>query len=483
MLRRLRGRVLALTARIVGGYTLAAAVILSSSAFFLYRGLEQGFVVEDTELLSDQIEQVRGLVAKGEGDLEDTRQFILGAAGVRNLEKYYGRLLDEHGAVIAETPGMDRVAPATAGFSTPISAGEELKEVIYWHDSQGIFALLGSAQIVRSGGGEPWVFQIALDADHVAEWLGEYRERLYWMIGGGTFVTALLGWFVTRRGLRPLRQITAAVKDVTAHEMHGSLDAKQWPSELAALAGEFDEMLARLRKSFEQITQFSADVAHEFRTPLNNLMGATSLALSKPRDTEDYRAALEANLEQFERLGRMVESLLFIARAENAQAVLELSSCDVAASAREVADFFSALAEDRGIALTTEGEGRVQADEVLLRLALTNLISNALRHTPHGGEVKVRVAPLGDGCEIAVSDTGVGIAEEHRARLFDRFYRVDASRAGSESGSGLGLAIVKSVLTLHGGTVSVESEPGRGTRFRIFFPAKYGARVEAVAET
>lgn len=469
---RLRRRSTALTARIVGGYTLAAAVILSSSAFFLFRGLEQGFVLEDTELLSDQIEQVRGLVAKDDGSLEDTRQFILGAAGIRNLEKYYGRLSDEKKNVIAVTPGMDRIAPETAGFGKPIAVHEPLKEVIYWRDTNKSLSLLAAAEVARPSGGPPWIFQIALDAEHVDEWLGEYRERLYWMIGGGTFVTALLGWFVTQRGLLPLRQITAAVKDVTAHEMHGSLDAKEWPSELAALAGEFNEMLARLRKSFDQITQFSADVAHEFRTPLNNLMGATSLALSKTREVDDYRTALEANLEQFERLGRMVESLLFIARAENAEALLELSPCDVGASARAVADFFSALAEDRGISLTCEGEATMSADEVLLRMAITNLISNALRHTPRGGSVSVKVGIRDDGCEIAVRDTGDGIAEEHCARLFDRFYRVDAARGGPERGSGLGLAIVKSVMSLHGGTVTVQSEQKRGAEFRLRFPKR-----------
>ena len=468
-------KTLGLTTRIIAGYTLAAAIILTGSAVFLYRGLKQAFVVEDTELLSDQIEQVRGFV--GAGNDEKARQFILSAAGIRDLEKYYGRLRDEQGVVVVETPGIEKVAPGSHEFPKPVPMGEEVKHVKFWNGPTERLSLLVAGQVARPSGGAPWVFEIALDANHVDEWLSEYRERLYWMVGGGTVFTALLGVFITRRGLRPLRNITAKIKDVTAHEMHGRLDAREWPSELAVLAREFDNMLGRLRDSFDRLAQFSADVAHEFRTPLNNLMGATSLALSRARESEDYRAALEANVEQFDRLRRMVESLLFIARADNAEAVLSKHACDPAAIAREVCDFFSALAEDRGLSLVCEGEGAAEADEVLLRLALSNLISNALRHTPRGGRVVVRILRTPAGCEMTVADTGPGIAAEHQARLFDRFYRVDAARTGggAEGGFGLGLAIVKSVMTLHGGTVSVESSPGTGTTFRLRLPSSIGA--------
>jgi two-component system heavy metal sensor histidine kinase CusS len=232
-------------------------------------------------------------------------------------------------------------------------------------------------------------------------------------------------------------------------------------------------MLERLRASFEQVSRFSADVAHELRTPLNNLMSGTSLTLSRPRSAEDYRSALDGNLEQFERLRRMVESLLFIARAENAEAVVNKRPCNVGAVARDVCDFFSALAEVRQITLSCEGEGIAYADEVLLRLALTNLVSNALRHTPQAGRVSLSIGkPSANGaCEIKVVDTGSGIAPDHHARLFDRFYRVDAARAEDQGGSGLGLAIVKTVMNLHGGTIMVESAPGAGASFRAVFPS------------
>jgi two-component system heavy metal sensor histidine kinase CusS len=459
-----------LTLRLVLGYTLVAALVLSASALFLYRGLAQGFVVEDTELLSDQVEEVRGLMAKG--DLEQARRFILAAAGERDLEKYYGRLLDEQGRVVVETPGMARVAPAPSDFPNSVSPAATLRRVTLWRGAEERLALLASAKVARSVDQPPWAFQIALDAEHVDTWLGKYRSRLFWMVGAGTICTALLGYVIVFRGLKPLREITDEVKGISAYEMSGDLDARRWPAEMAVLAKEFSAMLERLRASFEQMSRFSADVAHEFRTPLNNLMGGTSLTLSRPRTAEDYRSALEGNLEQFERLRRMVESLLFIARAENAEAVVNKRPCDAGMVARDVCDFFSALAEERQITLSCEGDGIAHADEVLLRLALTNLVSNALRHTPQGGSVSLSIGkpPVNGACEIRVADTGAGISPDHHARLFDRFYRVDAARAEEQGGSGLGLAIVKTVMNLHGGTVTVESAPGAGAIFRAVFP-------------
>jgi len=166
----------------------------------------------------------------------------------------------------------------------------------------------------------------------------------------------------------------------------------------------------------------------------------------------------------------MVESLLFIARAENAEALLQRRPCEAGAVAREVCDYFSALAEDREIALGCEGAGVIVADEVLLRLALSNLISNAIRHTPRGGKVEVKTASQPPWLILTVSDTGPGIAPEYQSRLFDRFFRVDPARGGADGGFGLGLAIVKSVMSLHGGEVTVESDLGKGTTFRMTFP-------------
>jgi two-component system heavy metal sensor histidine kinase CusS len=255
--------------------------------------------------------------------------------------------------------------------------------------------------------------------------------------------------------------------------MNERLGTKGHPKELAALAMEFDKMLDRLGDSFERLTLFTADAAHEFRTPLNSLMMATSLTLARERTAEEYRHALAGNLEEFERLKGMVDKLLFLARAENAETILNKTCLDAAKITGDVLDFFSALAEERGVTLDCEGEGIVCADETLLRQALANLLSNALRHTPSGGHVRVRIQASEAGCAISVSDTGPGIPESHWPKLFDRFYRVDAARSSEgDAGAGLGLAIVKTIMGMHHGDVTVSSGNPSGSCFQLVFPKR-----------
>lgn len=236
------------------------------------------------------------------------------------------------------------------------------------------------------------------------------------------------------------------------------------------MASAFDGMLLRLADAFARLTQFSADLAHELRTPINNLMGETEVALSRPRSAAEYRQILESNLEEYSRLSRTVESLLFVARAENTQIPLSKARLDGRTELEAVCSYHEALAEEKGIRLVCLGQGHLYADALLCKRALSNLLSNALRHTPAGGEIRLSLHEAVDGAaEIAVQDSGCGIAAEHIPKLFDRFYRVDPAR--SEEGTGLGLAIVKSIMDLHGGSVAVGSQPGGGTTVRLRFPA------------
>jgi two-component system heavy metal sensor histidine kinase CusS len=464
-----------LAVRLVVGYTLAAAGILTGSAIYLYQGLKQAFIIEDTELLSDQLQHVRRLLAKPNDGLEQTKNFIASAAGERELEKYYGRLLDPMGGVVAETPGMERMAPSTAGFPPPSAADQEMNRINWWPNAAGQVMFLGAGK-VRGPDGQDWLLQLVLDARHVDEWLADYRRRLSLMIGMGTLLTAAAGYVVTRRGLAPLREITHTVQTVTAADLEDRLGNRPWPKELAVLADEFDHMLTRLRESFTRLSRFSADVAHELRTPLGNLLGATGVSLAKPRDAGDYRAALEANVEQIEELQRLVDSLLFIARADNAEAVIKPKLFDAAKVVGDLCDYFSALVEEKGLKLDWEGEGQVYADETLFRTALSNLVANAVRHTPAGGRILARIEETNAGCTIAVSDTGAGIPPEHVSNIFERFYQVDPARSTRGAGAGLGLAIVKSILKSHGGAATVESRLHEGSCFRLFFPRKPDAR-------
>jgi len=285
----------------------------------------------------------------------------------------------------------------------------------------------------------------------------------------GLVFSALAAFFVARRGLRPLAEMTRHMEGVTASQLHERLEPAHWPEELSALAAAFNAMLLRLADAFARLTQFSADLAHELRNPVSNLMGETEVALSKPRTAGEYRQILESNLEDYGRLSRIVESLLFLARAENTEVPLHTESLDGGEVLESVCRYHEALAEEKGIRLDCQGRGCLNADVLLLKRALSNLLVNAIWHTPAYGTIRLILHPAEDGTvEIRVEDSGCGIAQEHLGKVFDRFYRIDPAR--SEEGTGLGLAIVKSIMELHGGSVTINSQPGFGTAVILRFP-------------
>ena len=220
-------------------------------------------------------------------------------------------------------------------------------------------------------------------------------------------------------------------------------------------------MLARLEASFARLSDFSSDLAHELRTPVSNLLTQTQVTLARSRTSEEYRHVLASNVEEFERLSRMIADMLFIAKADEGQIVPSRVLIELDALADELIDFFRLIADEKNVALTRSGSGRMIGDPSMIRRAISNLLSNALRHTDPGGRIEIAI----DSSEVltprrvclVVSNNGETIAASQLPRLFDRFYRADRSRSGEGANSGLGLAIVKSIAEAHGGDVVVES--------------------------
>jgi two-component system heavy metal sensor histidine kinase CusS len=234
-------------------------------------------------------------------------------------------------------------------------------------------------------------------------------------------------------------------------------------------------MLGRLQDSFRRLSEFSSDLAHELRTPIASLMTQTQVALSRTRSAEEYREVLYSNAEEYERLARMISDMLFLAKSDHGLIVPRSKPIELSTEVRELFEFYDALADDRKVSLAAEGEGAVDGDPLMIRRAISNLLANAINHTPPGGAINVRIALADDrAVRLSVENTGDGIAPEHLSRIFDRFYRVDPSRQRSTDGAGLGLAITKSIVTAHKGTVEAHSAHGL-TRFVIVFPARAAA--------
>ena len=311
---------------------------------------------------------------------------------------------------------------------------------------------------------------LLLDITHHQHFL-QRMQRLIWMtVGLSALATAILGAWAARSGLRPLRRMSAIAASVSANSLNARLPQAQMPAELADLAAAFNAMLERLDDSFQRLSAFSADIAHELRTPLSNLLTHTQVTLTRPRDLEAYREALHSNLEELQWMAQLVNDMLYLAKADHGLLTPRREPLNLAHEVDALLEFYALLAEDSRIELTREGSALVAADRSMLRRALSNLLDNALRYTPAEGTIKVHIEPNEPQLRITIENTGPGIPPALMPRLFDRFYRADpARREGSNEHAGLGLAITQSIIRAHGGQIRCESQEGI-TRFVIELP-------------
>lgn len=324
-------------------------------------------------------------------------------------------------------------------------------------------------------GGSVWIMHGALDVSDDEQVLERYLLKLSGALAAAIVLSGVVGWALARRGLAPVRAMSAMIDRISAEKLHARVAGEILPADLRALALSFDDMLARLEASFEQLARFSSDLAHEFRSPINNLVAAASVTLTRARSADEYQETLEVIVEEGGRLSRMVSSMLFLARADNAKQWIDPEPLSTAVEFAKLRDFFDAVAEDCGVSISAAGDFAILADPLLLRRAMSNLIANALRYTPRGGAIALAARRSDTGVILSVADNGSGIAAAHLPFLFDRFYRADAARSSSDS-TGLGLAVVRSIVELHGGTVAVESAVGRGSCFTLSFPQAALAR-------
>jgi heavy metal sensor kinase len=281
-----------------------------------------------------------------------------------------------------------------------------------------------------------------------------------------------LAYGLARKALAPLEALRRSTDAVTADRLDQRLPVLEPHDELGRLTRTINGMIARLERSFAEVRRFTADASHELRTPLTVLRTEIEAALSKPRSPEEHGQLLGTILEELGRMSRLTDQLLTLSRRD--AGVEQFAPVPVALHAlvAGVVDALRPLAEARGVRLRYDEEGpvRVPGDEGRLRQVVINLLDNALKYTPEGGTVSVRVGPGSRGGTVVVADTGIGILPEHLPHVFDRFYRVDKARSRAEGGTGLGLSIARSIVTAHGGSIDLTSAPGRGTVCTVFLP-------------
>ena len=461
---------LSLTTRISLLFAVAAALVLLVTGYFLTQEVEAHFEEEDRIELSGKLALVRNLFTQASNSKTLDRL----------PEHMDDALVGHHGLAVVVTDARGNIWFATAGADFPRTLLQACQArpaactegTLHQWVQNGV-SHRGMAASITAGSGGPYTVAVAQDIEHHALFMDTFRSVLGIAITLAAMAMTGLGWIVTRWGLLPLRQVTDTVAGISAERLGARLPASGLPAELMPLATAFNAMLARLDESFRRLSEFSSNIAHELRTPISNLMTQTQVALSTARNRDEYKEILYSSLEEYERMAQMVGDMLYLAQADNGLLRPGLETVDLSSETTSLFDYFEAWAEERGVSLVQTGSASVPGDRLMLRRALSNLLSNAIRHTPQGHTVRVTLETPGDKAVVTIENPGPEIPAEHISRLFDRFYRIDPSRERKSDGAGLGLAIVKSIIEAHGGVLSVISANG-ATRFQLTLPMTGG---------
>lgn len=449
-------------------YAVIAAASFALAGVYLYRSLADQLDKRDEADLLGKVELIRHML--GEVDSQ---------ASLRaNPHLFLDAMVGHHDLLIV-LRSMDGETLATnvqAGTSLPepalVPADRQPvpDDIASWRSSTGASARLVAAS-GRVGGiaGEEAHIILARVTSERSLLLLEYRNDALAAAIGGTLLAGLLGFAVITSSLRPLHAIAAKARQISINRLDARLRLDSAPTELQALVVAFNEMLDRVQDGAARLSRFSSDLAHELRTPIAILLGETQVALSQNRSVSAYQALLASNIEELERLSRMVDNMLFLAKADDAKFATHLEWIDLGEELSRIGEYFAGIAAETGLQIAVTGAAMVNADRGLLRRAVSNLLANAIRHTPPHRDVTVSILREQNSIVIAVRNPGPPIPPSLQRRIFERFYRDDDQVANSTS-FGLGLAIVRSIMQLHSGTVSVTSSGEKGTEFKLVFP-------------
>lgn len=450
---------------------LIAALASASLGAYLYGSFEQQLRQRDDVQLLGKMRQLRQLLGHGgtpallRSQTDYLRDTMSGESNA--LIEIYAAPADGGSLLLAINPdglALPRLAPLA------VQREPSMADLWRWTAPDGAPAVAVNAW-ARLGDGLVEIRLARVYAEREALLAGYRWHIVAVSLGAGGLAALAVLWLIWR-GLAPLRRLQAQTAAIGPQSLALRLDAADTPAELRALVQGINAMLARLENGFTQLNQFAADLAHELRTPLATLTGQSQVMLSRPRTEAEHARLLEAQLQELERLNRMVDSLLFLARSEH-EAQTEPLQCQHLSGAAEIArqaDYFADLAEERGIRIVCEGDAPVWAEPQLLRRALANLLSNAVRHARPGSEIGLRVAPdaAGTGAVVSVCNQGDPVPPDSLERLFDRFYRADPARSGE--GSGLGLSIVRAIMVRHHGSAEARQLAPGTMVFALWFP-------------
>ena len=459
--------------RLTAAYASAGLLLVLLATLSLYLVLVSELNKSTELFLKDKVNVLRTMLRERPKDTDGLHEEVELESASRRYEQFYICLLDQHGKPLLMTPGMADQLDLSK-FSG-LLAGHGGSAIPMTGRNGNSFRVIAATTQFGDSPDRPITIQVAVDVSQKEELLKRFR-LWFWVTSASMLVLfPLVGYKIARQGIRPVEEIATTARRITSSHLGERIVAEGYPYELAYLALTFNNMLDGLENSFERISRFSADIAHDLRTPVNNIRGEAEVALARARTIDEYRDALESSLEEAVRLSDLISNLLFLARTESPLTHLRLEPVDVAELLEGVREYYDASAADAGVFLTNTGSSEpvvAELDRTLIQRAIGNLVSNAVAHTPEGGTVAIRTHSEAANVLIEVTDTGVGIPPDALPRVFDRFFRVDPSRSKSSGGTGLGLSIVKGIMQLHRGDIQIASKPGAGTRVTLCMPSR-----------
>jgi two-component system heavy metal sensor histidine kinase CusS len=457
-------RIHSLTARLATLFAVLAASLLVLAAMLFGRMLDMHFQELDMHELQGKVTLIRNALQSVDATGGRSER-------IEALERsFVGH--ESVGVLVRDVEGRVLYIIHPEHFTASQRAGEPLSRALtdWTVDERPHRGLEVSIALPSLGAKEQTIEAlVAVDLSHHVHFLASVRHATWAGVFVAALAAALFGWFAAHRGLAPLHRVTETARRLSARQLGQRLAIDDAPLEVRDHVEAFNGMLARLEAAFQRLGDYSADIAHELRTPISNLMTQTQVALSRPRTLDEYQDILASNLEEYERIARMVSDMLFLAKADENTLAHAGEAIDLAREADALIDFYEALADERQVRIVRQGQASVQGDRLMLRRALSNLISNALRHTPKEGQITIRIDADAAGVRLAVSNVGDPIPADQIERIFERFHRGSAQRESRGEGAGLGLAITRSIVQAHGGHITARSAEGV-TCFTITLP-------------
>ena len=455
-----------LALRLTVSIAIAITLVFWALGWVIQHSIEQHFMLQDMEeleVVAHSVERVLAILPTA-APAQDISRRLAGA--VNGHHGMYYLVADGTGRTVFATPGPKMEALAR----TSAASGVDADKLHVWQE-QGQSYRGAVVRIHAEQSATPqYTIVVATATGFHDHFLVSFRRTVWIAMGVAGLFAIGATWLAVYRGHAPLRDMSDRIRGISADQLHLRLDPKKVPIELSGLAGSFNAMLEHIEQDFRRLSNFSADIAHELRTPVTNLSTQTQVLLSQTRDVDAYREVLYSNLEEYERMAKMISNMLYLAQTDNQLIKPDLVEVDITVELDALFEYFEPWAEERHVELKQTGQmPAVRGDRLMLRRALSNLLSNAIRHTTSGQSVTVALGQDQQAAVITVTNPGNTISAEHLLHLFDRFYRVDPSRQRNGDGAGLGLAIVKSIIEAHGGEIVARSSHGN-TDFEIRLP-------------